>query len=608
MRWLRRPCRRRKVGCCLLTSLLLLSLLCASSLNRFSAVSSFLLHPSSLYVSSPKHSRTSTPLFSVHASENLMGGMPLALQSSIDIDEEDEEEESAEAKAERVHARLRLKEEEELVALYKAEFAQAWAEEAQWRQRSRKAESTLPRPQRPRGAAQSRKAGAANVTLSTASLVNARLPSAVSSPALLLPAASHSALRGRVRGSFETASASARRPPFAVAVLMSLNAEMCRSTWLQFRSVHRLHPGGVDFVVVYESKERVMEWRTITSDPHCRLLYSQSHDFLDSRDDPAMSTQALAVGRVRFLPVTPLTPPPWHSPRFERWTYSYNKLPLLSLTDYARILFLDGDVLVAASLADFFALPYPLAAALDTAQNCRMAQTKLNAGVLLFAPSPHLYSVFLSALHSREASCISGQLEELEQELLNCVCGLGQGGAAALPMRPDVECGVLPYYANAVPSYTQCDDYDADEVILVHFADLPKPWHWPQSDCIRLAINATWEREDEWFAEDERRHCFTGEAALYTFYHCMEGGDSLSHQPLLFDDGGDGLRDCRLVSVDQQRWAVDPRTRAPVRDNLDERLRRERRRRREEREARMQPQPRSEDATKPRQRLLQPDT
>ena len=566
-------------GCCALSctaAALLLLLWWSSSSSSAHLVPpadrllpAFLTPHASHRISSPKHTRLQ-PRFSTHASENVMGGMPLPLPLPLPksqpahADGEAEEGSDVDDVDGGANAAARTAENARLIAMYKAEFALSWAEESKWHRREggggdRTAASAPPSPTR------------AGTSLSR---------SAPQHPALLLPAASHAAARGRNPSGSSTRPSSSPStstlllpalPPFACAVVMSLNADMCRTVWLQYRTLHRVHPSEVDYVVVFDSHDAVREWRLLTSDPYCRLLYSQSRDFLDAdaaaTSDAGGSGAAAVVGRVRFLPVVPMELPAWNAPRFSRWSYSYNKLSLLDLTDYQRILYLDADVIVAAPLTAFFALPFPLAAALDTAQSCRKAQTKLNAGVLAFAPSPHLYSVFHSALYTRSASCISGALEEVEQELLNCICGLGQEGAAALPLRPDVQCGVLPYYANVVPSYAHCEDYDDDEVLLVHFADVPKPQQWEQTDCRRLAVNATWERGEEWFADAGRAHCFLGESAFHTFYHCMEGGDDDSHRLRIG-------RDCRLISLDKARWASNAReARSKSRTSVLERLR-----------------------------------
>jgi hypothetical protein len=151
------------------------------------------------------------------------------------------------------------------------------------------------------------------------------------------------------------------------------------------------------------------------------------------------------------------------------------------------------------------------------------------------------------------SSCISGHLEEAEQELLNCLCGFGLERAQR-PLRPDLRCGLLPAAANVVPSFSACADYSDDEAVTVHFADLPKPWDWTDEEdalCRSIAANATWQQADEWFLQPERSRCFTGERSFLVLYRCMLGdgdgqqGSSLSRTL--------SVPDCRLVSLDQQR-------------------------------------------------------
>ena len=501
---------------------------CSSALAR--QLPTFLSLPSSDYhqseewsaATSTKHRRLPA-LLSVHASEHLMGGMPLLAEGggspadAVDGDEEGEEQ-----------ARL--------IERYQREFAAEWAEEQRWKRSPSARPPSAPPSQLLLPSGRSRTGEELRRTASA-------LP-----PSLVLPAASHAAKRGKASSS----SSPIVRPSFAVAVLLSLTSELCRAAWLQYRSLHRIHPGEFDYVVTYETSRPVDEWRQITSDPHCRLLFAHSTE-LASMDEEQQTQPTLAstasdssapIGRVRFFPVHPLRLPSWSAPRFARWSYCYNKLALLGLDDYSKVLYLDADVLIAAPLSSFFSLPYQMAAGLDTAQNCRKAHTKLNAGVWLFTPSTHLHTAFLTALHDRTASCISGVLEEAEQELLNCMCGMGQHGEPALPIRPELVCGLLPYYANVVPSYSDCAEYSADDVLLLHFADLPKPWQWEDQQCRAVAVDATWEREEAWFRAEERRRCFTSQLHALTFYHCMEGGRQRSMQ-LPID------RDCRLINIDE---------------------------------------------------------
>ena len=501
---------------------------------------------------------------SAHASEHIMGGMPLGVEEGRGGEADGVDEEGGvELAAER--GQREAEEEARLIAMYQHDFAAEWTAEQRGKRSPPAVQQSAAVPHSAFPSSRNR------------SRVDEILrPSSVLSSSLVLPAASHAAKRGKVSlkgGSSPPSSPPIVWPPFAVAVLLSVSSELCRAAWLQYRSLQRVHPGEFDYVVAYQTEDAAAEWRSITSDPHCSLLFAHSHTLhqLTRSSEQGADTQlpsppppssSAPVGRVRFLPLHPIPLPVWSAPRFARWSYCYNKLALLGLAEYDKVLYLDVDVVVAAPLSSFFQLPYQMAAGLDTAQNCHKAHTKLNAGVWLFAPSAHLHAAFLSALHDRASSCISGVLEEAEQELLNCLCGMGQLGEPALSLRPELVCGVLPYYANVVPSYSQCDDYDADDVLLLHFADMPKPWQWEDAECQAVAVNATWEREDAWFEADERRRCFSPQLHALTFYHCMEGGAQHSSRQLSID------RDCRLINVDDAsiRTAISRRGRGRLKE------------------------------------------
>ena len=501
-------------------------------------------------------------VLSSQASENVMGGLPLPPLPSA------RRGSGGAADTDGAEGQRRREEDARLIAQYKLEFVQSWREEQQQ-------QTASPSPFLPVPAASASSAPLAldasqplvrRLELRVQQLEE-RLSQLAAAAPLTLPGISHARMRARLPSAGPSGATSSSagaalesdslaaslfpvKPAFAVSTLLSLSPAACRHAWLQYRSLHRHAPFQYDYVIVYETADAVSEWRLLTSEPHCRLLYALSYDFAASAAaaDPPPVADSAAVGRVRFLPVRPLALPWWARARFERWTYCYHKLRLLELTDYRKLLYLDEDVLVLAPVAAFFSLPFDVAAGLDTAQSCEKAPGKMNAGVLLVTPSLRLHAAFLSALQQPAASCISGHLEEAEQELLNCLCGFGLERAQR-PLRPDLRCGLLPAAANVVPSYSVCADYSDDEAVTVHFADLPKPWDWTdEADalCRSIAVNATWQQPDDWFLQPERSRCFTGQRSFLVLYRCMEGAGEAEQRSL-------GMPDCRLVSLDQQR-------------------------------------------------------
>ena len=157
------------------------------------------------------------------------------------------------------------------------------------------------------------------------------------------------------------------------------------------------------------------------------------------------------------------------------WAKSYTKLLAFNETDYARLLLLDSDANLRASLDELFLLP-PSRVAM-----CRAyweTQPKLSGQILLLEPSAHEFA------RLQNASAVAGP-NEYELEILNAVYG---DTAIVLPHR------IYDLYTREFTAQRdtganhekylgdETEVWDPDVALqmakFVHFSDwpLPKPW------------------------------------------------------------------------------------------------------------------------------------
>jgi hypothetical protein len=320
---------------------------------------------------------------------------------------------------------------------------------------------------------------------------------------------------------------------YAVATLISLTNNYCYLAFLMYRNIRRLDPTmQYHFIVMYQTTHNDS---FLHSNMHCKELVKWSKR-----------------GNVRFLPlgddIQRLIAQPWIHISHDEWKTSMNRMAIWKEDQYDRILYLDADILIHRSFDNFFQLPYDLAFGIDVWTSCQRS-AKANGGVMLVRPSRSLYATFVELLQSSTLmDCLSGVLEESDQELVNCMCGFGRAGYARTP---EFTCALLPWYTDVMPTHAQCHSYNVSDVIMVHYAGPTKPWKgWSEEKlCAKHAAMGTHNQSMEWFEHEHHRLCYERGTALFTLWLCYSHGQS---DPYTLDQymQPETMPDCQLVNLD----------------------------------------------------------
>lgn len=315
---------------------------------------------------------------------------------------------------------------------------------------------------------------------------------------------------------------------FAVSTLISLSPLFCQLAYVMYRSVRRLDPTmRYDFILMYPASDNQT---LLTTNNHCRELVHWSK-----------------IGNVILLPIgdeiQKLVSQPWMKIAHTEWKLSMNRMAIWKQDQYDRILYVDADTLIYRNFDDFFKLPYDLSFATDEWTPC-LNQQKMNGGMFVVKPSQHLYAAFEELLlGSTMKSCLSGELRESDQEVVNCMCGFG---GSVYARTPEIHCNMLPYFTNTMPNHVQCKSYNPDDVMIVHFAGPSKPWKmWHERKrCEKNLYEATHNQSLAWFEAPERRHCWEEETALFTLWLCHYQQGSIDRDML-----PERMPDCRLLHL-----------------------------------------------------------
>lgn len=178
---------------------------------------------------------------------------------------------------------------------------------------------------------------------------------------------------------------------------------------------------------------------------------------------------------VRFQALLQIEKPAIMEAARETWLTALNKVHSWGLDLYPRILLLDADSMILTDLHLIFdeASPeYTIVGAADQFSSCR-DRGRINGGMILLKPSRYFHITALERLYDPEASCKSGNWQQSEQELLNCICGT-VGEARGAPT--EFACQVMPLYNSVWPRNYGCSAANVLPMRSIHFAAVPKPW------------------------------------------------------------------------------------------------------------------------------------
>ena len=142
----------------------------------------------------------------------------------------------------------------------------------------------------------------------------------------------------------------------------------------------------------------------------------------------------------------------WHGIGSDNWRYSLHRMAMFRQLEYERVVYMDADAVMVQSPAPLFELGYDLAAVVDQWDGCQRREV-MNGGLLVFRPSLYLFHQLMSTFYSKP-SCISGNMQFSDQELINCVCGFG--GPARGSGSRDLTCSLLPSWTSTFPPETAC--------------------------------------------------------------------------------------------------------------------------------------------------------
>jgi hypothetical protein len=332
--------------------------------------------------------------------------------------------------------------------------------------------------------------------------------------------------------------AASSRPRNAIFTLININPPLyCRLAFVLLRSLllvqSRAAASAVvrlpfDFIIMIGSEENTDSLRT---DRWCKALAALVNR--DEKEDrsrrssgkPGMEQRS--AGTVRFLHVPPVALAAWHSIGSDNWRYSLHRMEMFRQLDYDRIVYVDADAVMVHSPARLFELGYDLAAVVDQWDGCHRREV-MNGGLVVFRPSLYLFHQLMSSFYT-QPSCISGNMQFSDQELINCVCGFG--GPVRGSGSRDLTCSLLPSWTSTFPPETACPWFSLKDVLSVHYsAGTTKPWEWEDQECIAAASRSRLEVGEELF-----QRCHTDQLAFLSYWHCLDNRGSAWLSQVNFD-------------------------------------------------------------------------
>ena len=180
------------------------------------------------------------------------------------------------------------------------------------------------------------------------------------------------------------------------------------------------------------------------------------------------------------------------NPMHKRWRLNWMKLHLWNMTEFARIFYVDLDVLVLRPLDAVFAMPMTSHFFLGSSDVGRWTQPdsdKMNGGVFLLKPDKAVYARMLVEMRRNVSAYKS---EEAEQGFFNFFFA----GQCCLPVAYNSQKMLQRYW----PSL-----WNLSEIRVLHFVG-EKPWqHWSSSQYrdhwMAKSLVAERMRDDSWDAD-----------------------------------------------------------------------------------------------------------
>jgi alpha-N-acetylglucosamine transferase len=246
-------------------------------------------------------------------------------------------------------------------------------------------------------------------------------------------------------------------PPMAIATLVT--PAYCRSAYVWFKSLTAFIDNNSTSV--------------------CVLLLTLDYSF---EHYPACDALIRIVQRASFCTLWVRIPEQRHTTHVRignpSWAVSFNKVIVLSMSMFERILFLDCDVVLLSNpVQTYLANTKPtdiLVGVADQFDGCQRRDV-MNGGLFVVKPSSLLYEQAQTML--RNPSCLSRIWKWSDQELLNCLCGMAGSKQPSV-----VACALWPAEYGAFVQSTSCPEYNVDNIHAVHFAGAGmKPWDIPKA-------------------------------------------------------------------------------------------------------------------------------
>jgi hypothetical protein len=166
----------------------------------------------------------------------------------------------------------------------------------------------------------------------------------------------------------------------------------------------------------------------ITSIEEMYRWHQKPNPYTAVEDCAALSNPVLNdIVPLHFHAIAPIVKPPLLSKGLlENWKVAFDKVNLWGFDVYPRVLFIDIDVVMITDLHLVFEESNPwatVAVSPDQFANC-MDRARLNSGFMLLRPSRYFHVVALELLHDPEASCLTGDWAQGDQEVIGCMVSI----------------------------------------------------------------------------------------------------------------------------------------------------------------------------------------
>lgn len=146
----------------------------------------------------------------------------------------------------------------------------------------------------------------------------------------------------------------------------------------------------------------------------------------------------------------------------EHWNNTFDKFNIFELTSYKKIVYLDSDMYITQNIDELFILPNM--SAVCAGQGVHKEWTKINSGIMVIEPQKGLINKFIKILNTVNFNKNIG-----DQDIIEHYFKWENNNELHLPQGYNMFAKYVDYYIKEL-------GYSLEDIIVMHFTGLRKPW------------------------------------------------------------------------------------------------------------------------------------